>query len=92
MHLGSLGTIVLFLADCNYAFKQIGHQMMYNAEKAHALAPEQYGSRKTHRVTDLATNKSLTYDILHQKKQVGAVCLNVQCRVTTSLVTPKPRW
>lgn len=47
---------------------------MYNAEKAKALAPEQYGSRKRHRATDLATNKTLTYNILRQRKQLGAVC------------------
>jgi hypothetical protein len=48
--------------------------MMYNAEKAKALAPEQYGSRKRHRAMDFATNKSLTYHILQQRKQLGAVC------------------
>jgi hypothetical protein len=73
-HLDSLRSIVLFPADCNYAFKHIGRQMMYNAEKAKALAPEQYGSRKRHRATDLATNKTLTYNILRQRKQLGAVC------------------
>jgi hypothetical protein len=42
----SLCTIVLFHADCNYAFKYIGQEMMYNAERHSSLAPEQYGSRK----------------------------------------------
>jgi hypothetical protein len=56
-HLDSLCTIVLFSADINYVFKHIGHQMMYNAEKAHALAREQYGSRKRHRATDLANKQ-----------------------------------
>jgi hypothetical protein len=75
-HLGSLRTVVLFSVDCNYAFKHIGRKMMINAEAAKALAPEQYGSRKFHRATDLAVNKSLTYDILRQRKQMGAVCSN----------------
>jgi hypothetical protein len=75
-HLGSLCTVVLFSADCNYAFKHIGHQMMKRAEAAKALAKEQYGSRKSHKATDLATNKTLTYDILRQLKQPGVVCLN----------------
>jgi hypothetical protein len=38
--------------DCNYAFKHIGRRMMKKA-----LTKEQYGSRKGHKATDLATNK-----------------------------------
>jgi hypothetical protein len=63
-HLSGLRTIVLFPVDCNYAFKHVGQEMMRIAEKAHSLAPEQYGSRKNHRAIDLAINKSLTYDLL----------------------------
>jgi hypothetical protein len=62
--LNSLRTIVLFPVDCNFAFKHIGRQMMSIAEKARSLAPEQYGSRKAHRAINLATNKTLTNDIL----------------------------
>jgi hypothetical protein len=75
-HLGSLHTVVLFSADGNYAFKHIGHQMMKKAEAAKALAKEQHGNRRGHKATDLATNKNLTYDILRQLKQPGAVCSN----------------
>jgi hypothetical protein len=68
-HLGSLRTVVLFPVNCNYTFKHIGRKMMRNAEKAQALAPEQYGSRRLHRATDLATNKSLTYNIWRQQQK-----------------------
>jgi hypothetical protein len=68
--------VVLFSADCNYAFKHIGRQMMKIVEAANALATEQYGSRKGHKATDLAANKSLTHDILRQLKQPRAVCSN----------------
>jgi len=62
--LSGLRTICLFATDCNFAFKHIGRAMMGLAEKTKALAPEQYSSRKRHRVTDLAVNKALTYDIV----------------------------
>lgn len=43
----ALRTIVLFQADCNYVFKFIGKEMMYNAEKHCLIAEEQYGAGKT---------------------------------------------
>jgi uncharacterized protein with von Willebrand factor type A (vWA) domain len=58
-YLGGPRTIVLFPVDCNYAFKHVGRTMMATAEKAQALAPEQYGSRKRHRAINLAANKLL---------------------------------
>jgi len=74
--LNSLRTVCLFATDCNYAFKHIGREMMRHAECNAALAPEQYGSRKRRRATDLATNKALTYDIIRQLKWPAAVCSN----------------
>jgi hypothetical protein len=62
--LSSLRTIVLFLVDCNFAFKHIGREMMRIAEMTGSLAPEQYGSQKSHWAIDLATNKTLTNDLL----------------------------
>jgi hypothetical protein len=50
--------------------------MMQIAERAKSLAPEQYGSRKDHRAIDLAVNKTLTSNILHQLKRTGAICSN----------------
>jgi hypothetical protein len=69
-----LRMIVLFPVNCNYAFQHIGRLMMRNAEKAKVLAPEQYGSRWHHKATNLALNKMLTYDILHQLKRPGSIC------------------
>jgi hypothetical protein len=74
--LNSLHTIVLFPVDCNYAFKHIGREMMSIAELTKSLAPEQYGSRKAHQAINLATNKTLTNDILGQLKRPGAICSN----------------
>jgi hypothetical protein len=62
--LSNLRTIVLFPADCNFAFKHVGRAMMRIAEQTNSLAPEQYGSRKWHKAIDLAVNKALTFDIL----------------------------
>jgi len=50
--------------------------MTRNTEKEKALAPEQCGSHWRHKATDLALNKMLTYNILHQLKHPGAVCSN----------------
>jgi hypothetical protein len=74
--LNSLRTVVLFPVDCNFLFKPLGRKMMKNAEAAKALEPEQFGSRKRHRATALATNKALTYDLMRQLKRHGAVCSN----------------
>jgi hypothetical protein len=54
--LNDLHTIVLFLVDCNYAFKHIGHEIMKLGEKTYSIAPEQYGSCNSHHVIDLAVN------------------------------------
>jgi hypothetical protein len=74
--ISGLRTIVLFPVDCNFAFKHVGRAMMPVAEKTKALAPEQYGSRRGHKVIDLAVNKVLAFDILRQLKRAGAICSN----------------
>lgn len=74
--LSSFRTIVLFPVDCNHAFKHIGHEMMKVAEQTHSLAPEQYGSRRNHHASDLAINKTLTFDIFRQTKRSAAICSN----------------
>lgn len=74
--LNSLRTICLFATDFNFAFKHIGREMMRHAERTDSLAPEQYGSRKRRRATDLAVNKAVTYDIIRQLKRPAAVCSN----------------
>jgi hypothetical protein len=50
--------------------------MMKVAEATNSLAPEQYGSRRQHKAIDLAVNKALTFDILHQLKRAGVICSN----------------
>jgi hypothetical protein len=72
----ALRTIVLFQADCNYAFKFCGREMMQNAERHSLIAKEQYGSRKNHRAADHALNKVLSHDLMRQLKQPGAICSN----------------
>jgi hypothetical protein len=47
--------------------------MMHTAEVTNYLAPEQYGSHKRRRATDLAVNKTLTYDLIRQFKRPAAV-------------------
>jgi len=74
--LSSLRTVCLFPVDCNFAFKHIGRTMMHLAKITHSLAPEQYGSRKRQKATDLAVNKALTYDIIRQLKRLAAICSN----------------
>jgi hypothetical protein len=74
--LSSLRTVCLFPVDCNFAFKHIGRSMMHIAELTGSLAPEQYGSRKRRKATDLAVNKALSYDIIRQLKRPAAVCSN----------------
>jgi hypothetical protein len=51
--LSGLRTIVLFPVNCNFAFKHVGCAMMRVTKASQALAPEQYGSRKSHRAIDL---------------------------------------
>jgi cellobiose-specific phosphotransferase system component IIB len=62
--LSSLRTIILFAADCNYAFKHLGRAMMKKAESQKSIAPEQFGSHKAHKAIDQALNKVLTNDLL----------------------------
>ena len=72
----SLQTILLFEADANQNFKKVGRDMMYLAEELHALAPEQFGSRKTLSSVDQSLNKRLTFDLMRQLKRPGALCSN----------------
>jgi hypothetical protein len=74
--LSSLRTIALFPVDCNFAFKHVGRAMLTIADQTKSLALEQYGSRKKHQAIDLAVNKALTFDTLHQTKRAGAICSN----------------
>jgi hypothetical protein len=68
--------IILFVADCNYAFKHLGWAMMKKAETQKSIVSEQFGSRKAHKAIDQALNKVLTNDLLQQLKVPGAICSN----------------
>ncbi len=69
-----LRTILLYEADFNNGNKRLGRNLMFNAERYGLLAPEQYGSRKFYTAINQGLNKRLTFDILRQKKQRGALC------------------
>ena len=71
-----LCTILLYEADFNQNNKVAGREMMYNAERAQVLAPENYGSRKRLTLLDHAVNKRLTFDILRQQRLPAVWCAN----------------
>jgi hypothetical protein len=75
-HVGKLRATLLFEADFNFNNKRIGRALMWNAEDNKWLAPEQYGSRKGFSAIDHCLNKRLSFDILRQSKQAGAICIN----------------
>jgi endonuclease/exonuclease/phosphatase family metal-dependent hydrolase len=75
-HVNKLRAILLFEADFNFNNKRIGRSLMWKAEDEQWLAPEQYGSRKHYSAIDHCLNKRLSFDILRQYKQSGAICVN----------------
>jgi hypothetical protein len=75
-NVNKLRAILLFEADFNFNNKRIGRALMWKAEDEQWLAPEQYGSRKNHSAIDHCLNKRLSFDILRQYKQSGAICVN----------------
>jgi hypothetical protein len=66
--INKLRTILLFEPDFNYLNKVAGGRMMANAEVNNLMAPEQYGSQKSHSPIHQCLNKGLTYDDIRQKK------------------------
>jgi hypothetical protein len=66
-------TITLMHAEFNMNNKQLGRDVMRNAEAARTIAPEQYGSRKNRRAIIAALNKRLTMDLLRMRKQAAAL-------------------
>ena len=71
-----LRTITLTEADFNFNNKILGRVAIYHAEKNHLLPDEQYGSRPHKCAINHALHKRLTYDILRQMRQTGALCSN----------------
>ena len=74
INVSKLCTILLMEADFNKDIKRLGRQMMRHAESAGLLALELYGSHKSHMAINQGLNKLLTFDILRQKRQRGALC------------------
>ena len=68
-----LRTVLLLKAEYNQGNKRLGRELMKNAKKFGLLAPEQYGSRKFYTEINQGINQQLTFDILRQRKQQGAI-------------------
>ncbi len=71
--------IVLFHALFNMNHKQIGREMVANAERLNQIPWEAYGSRKCHRSIECAANKvftTVTTDIARQEHRSMALCSN----------------
>jgi hypothetical protein len=55
---------------------KLEREVMSFAKSHHALAPEQYGSRKHHQSILVALNKRLTMNLFRQRRQVEPLCAN----------------
>jgi hypothetical protein len=69
-------TIQLFIAQFNMNNKKSGRDVMTRAKELGAIPKEQAGSRKHHCSVLSALNKVLTMDLLHLRRQAGALCSN----------------
>ena len=63
-------------SEFNINNKKLGRNMMQHAEHHKLVAPKQYGGRKHHQSIIAALNKQLTMDLLHMRRQPGALCSN----------------
>ena len=66
-----LRTILLLEADFNMNNKKLSRDVMWAAELAGIIPPENYGGRKKHRSIELSLNYRLTCDILRQKRKAA---------------------
>ena len=71
-----LRLVTLMAADFNHNNKLIGKHIMWNGEKHHRFATEQFGSRKNCSAALHALNKVLTLDCSKQKKEACVVIAN----------------
>jgi len=71
-----LRIILLFKADFNANNKWISCVVMYQAESAHLLADEQFGSCKFKSAIHQCLNKHLFYDLVRFQRQPVALCSN----------------
>ena len=63
-------------AEFNMMNKHVGRHTLAHAEKAKAVAPDQYGSRKHHDSRKAVLNKVLLNDIIRQKRIAAALGMN----------------
>ena len=68
--------IQLMDAEFNMQNKHIGRRTLAHAEKAKAVAPDQYGSRKHHDSRKAVLNKVLLNDIIRQRRIAAALGMN----------------
>jgi hypothetical protein len=66
-------TITLMDAAFNMNNKQLGRDLLANAEKNGTLAREQYGSRKGLQAATAALNKRLTFDLWKTRRSAGSI-------------------
>lgn len=71
-----LRAILLYEIQFNMGNKILGRDSMYFTEDLRGIAGEQYGSRKQHSSINQCLNKRLTFDLLRQRRQAGALCSN----------------
>ena len=68
-------TIVVLEPDFNYFKKIVRLELLARAEKYCHLANEQYSSSRNHSAINQAVNKTLTFDMLEQKRLKGFLCM-----------------
>jgi hypothetical protein len=71
-----LRTILLLEADFNMNNKKLGRDVMAWAEKAKALARDNYGGRKHLRAIEVSLNSTLTFNSLWAKKKTAVLMSN----------------
>ena len=75
-HVDTMRCIQLMDAEYNMTNKHVGRQTLAHAEKAKAIAPDQYGSRKNHKCINCVTNKVLLNDLFRHKRIAAAWGMN----------------
>jgi len=68
--------ILLFKAAFNAINKWIGWVIMYQAEQAHLMVEERFGSRKFKSAIYQCLNKQLLYDLIQFWQTAATLCLN----------------
>ena len=75
-HVNTMYYIQLMDVEFDMTNKHVGRQTLVHAEKANAITPDQYGSRKNHKSINALLNKVLLNNILRQQRHAGAIGMN----------------